>query len=864
MFNSKIKFRLWPVALLYAIILTMSVGTTTAQDDPFLLEEADGRPAISDDGRFVVFPSRKSRLVTNDTDYQYDIFIRDGLEQITKQVSLAYTEGEASNGKSFWPDMSGDGRYVVFVSEASNLVPNDSNGVSDIFLYDQETEQLTRISVASDGSEGDRASATPAISNNGRFITFSSDATNLIPNDTNNDEDIFVYDREHAALTRASVNSDGEEGDSNSQMPAISSDGRFVVFQSWACNFTTAGCEGWQVYRHDRQSGETILVSVALDGAPGDDKSVTPVVSDNGRFVAFRSEADNLVTGDPPNWRQIYVRDLDQNVTKRVSVSNSGDAGNYRSAMPTLDSSGRYIAFTSEANNLVVAETRGFHIFVHDQETGETTLASVSKKGETANGWSFNPNFRSDGRSLTFLSQASNLALGDSSGTDVFVRDQATGEVDRASIDHDWLEGKGGGYSPAISGDGSIVAFVSEANNLVPYDDNGLDIFLYELANPKLQRLLASKGGLTGSGHVPFVVPHFSENGRFIAFYNRADYLVPNDTNGVEDVFLHDRDTGETILVSVASDGSQGNNESNQPSLSADGQTIAFASVASNLVAGDNNQVVDVFVHQRSSGETIRVSVDSAGNEGNSYSSNPFLSPNGRYVVFASYATNLVSDDTNEEPDSFVHDLVTGETRRISVASDGTEGNYGGGFYPSSSYDGHTILFTSFSNNLVANDTNNQRDLFLHDLVTGVTTRPILTSDGSEPNGHTAKAIISGNGRFLVFESEASNLVPNDNNDIPDTFLHDLTTSETTRLTVAPDGSDANAWDYDLSFSIDHDGRFVVFSTFASNLVPDDTNGVTDVFLLDRETGERKLISSGSPIPASPTFNSYLPLVQRP
>ncbi|MGH2537869.1 MAG: TolB family protein, partial [Candidatus Promineifilaceae bacterium] len=181
--------------------------------------------------------------------------------------------------------------------------------------------------------------------------------------------------------------------------------------------------------------------------------------------------------------------------------------------------------------------------------------------------------------------------------------------------------------------------------------------------------------------------PSISADGRYVAFYSDAWNLVGGDTNGTWDVFVHDRDTGQTSRVSVASDGAQGDNHSGAPSISADGRYVAFNSVASNLVGGDTNGAYDIFVHDRDTGQTSRVSIASDGAQGNESSGVPAISADGRYVAFYSEASNLVGGDTNGYLDVFVHDRDTGQTSRASVASDGAQAN-GASYFPAISADG--------------------------------------------------------------------------------------------------------------------------------------------------------------------------------
>lgn len=236
---------------------------------------------------------------------------------------------------------------------------------------------------------------------------------------------------------------------------------------------------------------------------------------------------------------------------------------------------------------------------------------------------------------------------------------------------------------------------------------------------------------------------------------------------------MRDRITGETARVSLANDGTQANSLRADPALSADGRYVAFLSTASNLTAGDTNATDDVFVHDRQAGETARVSVASDGTQANSSSDNPYLSADGRYVAFRSFASNLVPGDTNDSADAFVHDRATSETIRVSVAGDGSQSN-SGVFAPDSvrmSADGRYISFLSLASNLVADDTNGVADTFVHARVTGETTRVSVATDGSGANGASSTATLSADGRYAAFQSSASNLVAGDTNRAGDVFV---------------------------------------------------------------------------------------------
>src|SRR5438876_794176 len=252
--------------------------------------------------------------------------------------------------------------------------------------------------------------------------------------------------------------------------------------------------------------------------------------------------------------------------------------------------------------------------------------------------------------------------------------------TERVSVASGGTECNGASLSSALSADGRFVAFVSAATDLVAADTNGVsDVYVHDRQTGTTERVSVASGGAQGNGSSGLIgfafPPALSADGRFIAFVSFATNLVAGDTNGATDVFVHDRQTGTTERVSVASGGTQGNAASVGPALSADGRFVAFLSDATNLVAGDTNGATDVFVHDRQTGTTERVSVASGGSQGNGFSAGPVLSADGRLVAFHSTATNLVARDTNGATDVFVHDRQTGTTERVSVASDGTQGN---------------------------------------------------------------------------------------------------------------------------------------------------------------------------------------------
>ena len=401
---------------------------------------------------------------------------------VTEWVSVS-SDGTGGNNQSDMPAISGDGRFVAFVSLADNLVPEDTNGFADTFVHDRLTNTTELVSLSSRERQGNEHSgligvaAYPAISSDGRFVAFVSQADNLVSKDTNVNADVFVRDRLLGTTERVSVNSVGEEADIGGEGPAISADGRFIAFQSQAQNLVPDGNPFLfvdQIYVHDRETGTTEIISVNDAGQPGNSLNVQADISADGRFVVFSSFADNLVPGTQSGL-QVYLRDRVAGTIERISEDAAGEPGDGSSVAPTVSLDGRFVAFQTNSGNLIGDGDHESHILVKDRLTGAFERVSATSTGEPADLLSEHPDITPDGRSVTFFSLATNLVPDDTNNRrDIFVRDRQTGSIVRVSVSTAGLEGNSESQWPSISDDGLVTAFQSSADNLVPNANGGI------------------------------------------------------------------------------------------------------------------------------------------------------------------------------------------------------------------------------------------------------------------------------------------------------------------------------------------------------------------------------------------------------
>ena len=353
----------------------------------------------------------------------------------------------------------------------------------------------------------------------------------------------------------------------------------------------------------------------------------------------------------------------------------------------------------------------------------------------------------------------------------------------RVSLLADGRQANGASSSPVFTPDGKGVVFSSLASNLVGSDTNGsTDLFLKTLASGAVTRLsTTTAGGELPGGVVAGSRPVLSADGTQLLFSGDGNAIVGGDSNASRDVFLKDLQSGQVTRVSTTATGAEANGLSQNPHFLPDGQRVLFVSDASNLVSGDTNAARDLFVKDLASGAVTRLSTAADGSEANGGNTSPRLAADGSRLAFVSAASNLVKGDTNGFLDVYLRELDSGQVSRASLAVDGREPD-GDSYGPALSPDGRTVAFTSKASNLVPGDTNGVADLFLKDLVTGNLSRISLSAEGLEANGSSDAALFSPDGRFLAFTSEASNLVGGDDNGLADLFIKELDTGLLRRL----------------------------------------------------------------------------------
>jgi hypothetical protein len=672
-------------------------------------------PSVSDDGRYVTFESAASDVVPNDTNNAMDVFLYDRMLKITRRISVA-PDGTQANGPSIHGQISPDGNYAVFNSDATNLVPNDTNRSTDVFVVTLQTTSrskagtIQRVSIASTGGQANAGSFDPTINADGSVVAFVSWATNL--DGPSPGACIYTRDLISGKTALVSKYSNGAAA-SSSWLPSISSTGRYVVFKSGSSISTKDTNNSDDIYRYDRQLGTSTLCSLSSSGVLGSRRTEIDFgrrnITADGRYVTFTSPSPELdPTKNNDTW-DAYLRDVTLNKTKRVSAAPSGtETGGGASLHPSMSADGRYVVYSSYGSNLVANDPNdASDVFLYDRQTKATTMLSVNAKGQPSGWWngSFDLDICADGSTVCFTSRSDNIVDGHTSAhSDIFVRNLQTHTIK-------WISGSpskpndGDSYNSRISSNGRYVVYTSWSSVIVPGASNGTaQVYQYDLKTGQTILVSKNNAGQPSNGYCDNAVQ--SADSRYVAFDSYGNNLVDDDNNNCRDVLVRDTIAGVTIRASLGAtltwNGGQANADCQRPWITADGTRIVFDTSA-NLVPNDKNNFPDVYMRDLRSNKTTLVSTTSSGQPANAWSIGAWISPDGRYVTFASYFSNVVPNDTNGNWDGFRKDLLTGQNIRLTISADGQQGDQASrdqGLYQLTP-DGHICLYCSLATNMV-------------------------------------------------------------------------------------------------------------------------------------------------------------------
>jgi Tol biopolymer transport system component len=822
----------------------------------------DSTPSgLSTNGQYVLFESSASDLVSGDTNGATDVFVRDLLDGTNLLVSVS-TNGGIANGASRSSVMTPDGRYVAFVSAASNLVPGDTNGIPDVFVRDLQAHVTALASagaMSTNLTSPTGSSEAPDITPDGRYVAFQSTATNLVSGVTTTG-DIYVRDllggttRWASTYARAALQSLQRSANAVCYNHALSADGQFVAYEA-SPSLGQSGASAGVILRYTMGSGLTDLVHTNAAVAAGAYEDIRRLdMTPDGRFIAFVANT-NATDGTTTC---VCVWDAQIGAARLVSgnLSNSVPTGS-TCDWPTLDPSGRFVAFLSSATNMVTNMVVGdYHLYLRDTLAATTVLLDNDTNGVGAGiSPATAPRLSADGSIVAFECLDAGLVPNDRNHDyDVFARDAMAGATELISVRDPALPSRtpsGPSLLSALSlsTDGRYVAFASEADNLVPNDTNGCrDVFVRDLLNGTNFLISVATNG-NRSGDRPSMDSAISGDGRYVAFTSSADNLVARDNNNAQDVFVRDLQSATTVLVSVKTGGGgPGSGDSYSPIISADGRYVLFRSTAANLASGSFSGTDNLFLGDQQAGTTYALTTTGAGAAA--------MTRDGRYVAFGAVSANVYVWDSQAAQRVYTITTAIG-TSGLGISPDGNRIVYSlfGQLYaadrsantnwqvgPAISGSRLGLRFSGDSRFLAYTaPLGSTNQVYLYDFQTGTN---LLVSrnctSGAGAYGASDSPDLSSDGRFVAYRSAASNLVPGDTNGVPDVFIYDRLNSTTTLLSASRLGMSA-ADNRSLAPVFSADGQTLMFQSWASDIVAQDFNYGSDVFAFS--------LYSSSPIP---------------
>ncbi|HZV36239.1 MAG TPA: hypothetical protein VFB72_16805 [Verrucomicrobiae bacterium] len=823
-------------------------------------------PVISQDGRYVLFASSANNLVlaTNNAPFSpmyrgvQNVFLRDRTNSTTTLVSINSSGTGGGNADSFPIAISTNGQFALFESTASNIVAGTKNFYNNLFMRDVVNGVTTLVSVNTNGVGGNGSSHSAVMSPDGRFVAFVSAASDLVTNDSNNLEDVFVRDMELASTVLASPGAMGTAPTSASDFPCITPDGHYVAFYSTATNLVPGVTNIFEIYVRDLVAGVTTRASAYSHTVLPTVFNITNGVSFNqvmtpdGQYLVYQTGKTTTNGAAAVVLRYNTISGFTDIINTNAAAGLLCSETNYHSLDMSAD--GRFVSFVGNLNTNGATSA----VYVWDANSNSTTLvsgilASNAVPTNTVCDW---PVMDSTGQFVAFMSSATGLTSNSvNAGYHLYRRDLQAGVTQLVDVDTNGAGSTSNALTfPRMSTNGQFVAFEAPDGSLVAGDNNNAyDVFGRDLVNEDTELISVRRNelpSLTPTGHFNLYLSSISANARYIAFSSDTTNFVSGVTNGFRNIFVRDLLTGAITLASVISNGgTPGNGQSDTPAISGDGRYVAFA-CASNFVTTVTKQV---FVRDLQLSNTTLVSINTNQTApGNADSYSPQISTNGRYVLFHSKAGNLVMGGPAAGFDNlFWRDLQGSITRvlptnsSITLAAMTPDGRYvvaapnSGPFYIWDMQLGSPIYSNSITSVGAAGISPNgtrvgyvaSNHVYALDLV--ASNNVIL---GTPFAPWHAGLRFSGDSRCMVYTAK-------DTNGTNQVYLYDFQ-QQTNMLISMNYNSTGGGMGNSDSPDISSDGRFIAYRSVATNLVAGFGSSAPQIYLYDRTNGTTTLITT--------------------
>jgi Tol biopolymer transport system component len=828
---------------------------------------------VTSDGRYVVFSSTSDNLVPGPgglameeaVPAHMNVFVRDRHLKTTTMVSVNLTGTAGGNGDSFPDGISSNGQFVAFDSIATDLISGNTNTSKNIYVRDIVSNTTTLVSVGTNGTAGTGDSSDAVITADGRYVAFASVAANLVASDTNKIKDIFVRDLALGITTLASPGAQAVNGSvttpmtpgSTSECPLISADGRYVAFYSTAIGLVQGVTSAGEIYVRDLVQNTTSWVSTNAHAMNPTGYSANYAMSTNGQWIAYENVGG---TKGGVVFRYNVLAETSDDISTNGAVTELFENNGSRDI--DVSSDGRFVAFTS------TNAFQGVSVQLWDAQSNTTTIIS----GQSTASCDF-PHVDQTGRYVAFYSNDPLLTTNSDGQGHIYLRDTSTGYLQLVDV---WTNGvtpiSSNAFPFYFCAGGGVVSFdcPDGALSINPYKNDAFARDLVANTTEIISTPAPSMPTITPLHQSDLTSASINSNGQYVAFTSDCDGIVSSDTNGYRDVYVHDLSSGSNLLVSVTLDGgASGSSYSYSPAISGDGRYVAFTSSATNLIANDTNNSTDVFMRDLQSGSTVLVSQDwSGGGEGNSNSLAPQISADGQRVLFFSFAQNLTTNTGGNNENIYWRDLQSGTTYAITTASTTTP-------VGAMSADGSNVVFASGQQFDLWNAQTHSTAVLVGSVSQAIL-EAAISADGTKatfetstscyavdivkgtnfllgsvaPTGKTHSQL-SANGQFVAYIARKTAGTNQIN-------LYNFQKASVIVVSRAYNSTNGGNGASD-SPAISADGRYIAYRSVATNLVPYDTNGVAHIFLYDSITGGTTLISASQLGPRAANGESLAP-----